>query len=72
MPRMTQAQFAQTDGFQCPVCLKRNTMALDGPKDVMGDVTWEIECHDCGSTYEILLVVSGFNVTLEGDDPEVD
>ena len=60
--------FVDTDGFQCPECMGRNTLELsDGPVDCMGDVSWQVECHDCGIEYSILFKIAGYKIDYEGD-----
>ena len=59
--RMTDEEFAKTDGFQSPYCRGRSTKELGEPHLHEDEILMECECHDCGRTYSARLGIIGYH-----------
>lgn len=56
---LTSDEYAQINGVECPVC--ESTDLDTQPAKVYGPVVKQaVNCKDCGSTWQDVLILSGF------------
>ena len=63
MKRMTQKEFKDSCGSNCPVCRSNNTDTQN-----VGFLEMEMECLDCGSEWTEVHKMVGYELTKKGKE----
>lgn len=59
-PQLTQKEYIEKLGIQCPFCKSTNTHINDTDYDA-GTISQDIECDDCNATWQHVYTLTGYD-----------
>jgi transposase-like protein len=59
-PRLTEEQYAEKLGCQCPFCKSTNIFGKSSNFDA-GTISQDIECDDCSATWQDVYTLTGYD-----------